>query len=135
MLFHTLEFALFLAAVWPAYLLLRRIDLQNALLVAASYLFYGWWEWRYLPLLLASTGVDYLIGMKLEGARDVRTRRTLVAASCIANLSLLGFFKYWDFFASTSNGVGAWMGMPDLLPELHILLPIGISFYTFQSIV
>ena len=133
MLFHTLEFVLFLAVVWPAYLLLRRIERQNALLVAASYLFYGWWEWRYVPLLLASTGVDYFIGRRLEGEEDARSRRSLVAASCIANLSLLGFFKYWDFFASTSNGVAAWFGLQGVVPQLHILLPIGISFYTFQS--
>jgi D-alanyl-lipoteichoic acid acyltransferase DltB (MBOAT superfamily) len=132
-LFHTLEFAILLSLVWPAYLLLRRLALQNLLLLAASYVFYGWWEWRYIPLLLFSTIVDYCVGRLLDRTAHPGRRRFLLGASCVSNLGLLGFFKYWGLFASTSNGIAARLGLQGVLPELHILLPIGISFYTFQS--
>lgn len=134
MLFHTLEFAVFLLVVWPIYLLARRtLRAQNLLLLVASYAFYGWWEWRYMPLLAFSTVVDYWVGRALNASRDTTRRRLLLGVSCVANLGLLGFFKYWDFFASSSNGIASWLGLAGTLPELHILLPIGISFYTFQS--
>jgi alginate O-acetyltransferase complex protein AlgI len=134
-LFHTLEFAILLGLVWPAYLLLRRrLAPQNLLLLAASYVFYGWWEWRYIPLLLVSTIIDYRVGRLLADTEDLRKRRLLVLISCVANLGLLGFFKYWDLFAATGNGISDWLGLGSYLPELHILLPIGISFYTFQSL-
>jgi D-alanyl-lipoteichoic acid acyltransferase DltB (MBOAT superfamily) len=133
LLFHTLEFAVLLAVAWPAYLLIRHPKGQNYLLLVASYVFYGWWEWRYIPLLLFSTVVDYLIGRALDSTGNTARRRVLVTLSCVANLGLLGFFKYWDFFASTSNGIARFLGLEEVLPELHILLPIGISFYTFQS--
>jgi D-alanyl-lipoteichoic acid acyltransferase DltB (MBOAT superfamily) len=133
LLFHTLEFAILVALVWPTYLLLRRLRAQNILLLVASYVFYGWWEWRYIPLLLFSTAVDYIIGRALDGEERPARRRQLLLASCVANLGLLGFFKYWGWFASTSNGIASWLGIDATLPELHLLLPVGISFYTFQS--
>ncbi|NRA00862.1 MAG: MBOAT family protein [Myxococcales bacterium] len=133
MLFHTLDFALFLALVWPAALLLRRTRQQNLLLLVASYFFYGWWEWRYVPLLMVSTGVDFVVARAIEKTSDVARRRRLLGVSLAANLGMLGFFKYWDFFAASSNGLATWLGAGDVLPELHWLLPIGISFYTFQS--
>jgi D-alanyl-lipoteichoic acid acyltransferase DltB (MBOAT superfamily) len=134
LLFHSLEFALLLALVWPAYLLLRRLKHQNLLILVASYVFYGWWEWRYIPLLLFSTGVDFAVARALSRQTHASRRRLLLATSCIANLGLLGFFKYWGMFASTGNGFAAWLGAGSWLPEFHILLPIGISFYTFQSL-
>lgn len=134
MLFHTLDFALFLLAVGPLYLLLQRsLRAQNALLLVASYVFYGWWDWRFTPLLLLSTAIDYSVGLALARSRAPRTRNLLLLASCTANLALLGLFKYWDFFAATSNGIGRWLGFGDFFSQLHWLLPVGISFYTFQS--
>lgn len=114
-------------------LLRRQLRAQNALLVIASVVFYGWWEWRYIPLLLFSTVVDYCIGRAIEGTQEAQRRKLLVSLSCAANLGLLGFFKYWDFFAGSANGFGAWLGFDSQIPQFAILLPIGISFYTFQS--
>lgn len=120
--------------VAPLYALLRgRLPLQNALLLLASYVFYAWWEWRYVPLLLFSTCVDYWVAQRIEATEAPASRRRWVALSCAANLGLLGFFKYWDFFARSGNGLAGALGLEGALPELDILLPIGISFYTFQS--
>ena len=82
MLFHTLDFALFLALVWPAALLLRRTRQQNLLLLVASYFFYGWWEWRYVPLLMVSTGVDFVVARAIEKTSDVARRRRLLGVIC-----------------------------------------------------
>ncbi len=122
----------FLPAVLAAYYLLpgRR---RNAFLTLASYVFYGWWNPWFVTLMLASTVVDYRCGKAVAAPGASRRRRRLaVAASVTANLGLLGFFKYWMFFAANVNAVAAELG-PWRLPDWRIVLPIGISFYTFQS--
>jgi alginate O-acetyltransferase complex protein AlgI len=135
LLFHSLDFAILLAAVWPAYLLLARWKRQNLLLLAASYVFYGWWDYRFLPLLWASTLTDFFVAREIEANSEPRTRRALLVLSCVVNLGLLGFFKYWGFFESTANGIGHWLGIESaILPALHVVLPVGISFYTFQTL-
>ncbi len=135
MLFNSLEFALLLLLVLPAYFLLAKWKKQNWLLLAASYVFYGWWDYRFLPLLLASTLTDFFVGQRLEGERDPGRRKALVWLSCSVNLGLLAFFKYWGLFESTANGIGHWLGIEaTLLPALHVVLPVGISFYTFQTL-
>lgn len=133
MLFQTLDFAIFLLVVWPAALLVRRLNGQNVLLLVASYAFYGMWDWRFLPLLLFSTVVDYEIGRRLDRTERPAARRALLIASCVANLGVLGFFKYWTLVASTANGFAHWLGVDHLLPQPNIILPIGISFFTLQS--
>ena len=135
MLFNSFEFALLMLLLMPAYRLLARWRAQNLLLLAGSYVFYGWWDHRFLPLLLASTLTDYLVARALEATAAPRPRRALLVLSCVVNLGLLGFFKYWGLFESTANGIGHWLGSEDaLLPALQLVLPVGISFYTFQTL-
>ncbi len=136
MLFNSYEFLfLFLPIFGLGYLLLRRSSALPLWLVAASYLFYGWWDWRFCGLLAASTAVDFLTGREAgRPGASPRRRRTAVVISCVSNLGLLGFFKYFDLAAATVNRVAAWTGADHpLLPLLGITLPVGISFYTFQS--
>ena len=122
----------FLPAVLAVYYLLPN-SRRNAFLTLASYPFYGWWNPWFVTLMLGSTLVDYRCGKAVTrpGASE-RQRRVAVAISVGVNLGLLGFFKYWMFFARNVNLVAAELGSWQL-PGWQIVLPIGISFYTFQS--
>lgn len=134
MLFHSVDFAVFLPVVFTAYWLLRRNRrLQNLLVVAASAVFYGWWDWRFLSLLWFSTILDYLVGRGLGRTDDALTRKLLLAASIVLNLGLLGFFKYFNFFADQFTAAFRFFGSPIGTRSLDIVLPVGISFYTFQT--
>ena len=133
MLFNTLQFWVFFAFVLGAYTLLRRRG-QNLLLLAASYFFYGCWDWRFLGLLLLSSTTDWLLGAAIARSRGTARAKGLVAASVVINLLFLGFFKYFNFLVESAHAVLASLGLnPDRL-HLDIVLPVGISFYTFQSI-
>jgi alginate O-acetyltransferase complex protein AlgI len=130
--FNSLVFAIFLPAVLlPYYVLGRRA--QNVLLLVASYVFYGWWDWRFLGLLALTTVVDYVCGLKIEGATTRRARRGFLWLSIGTNLSVLLFFKYFNFFAQSASALLTSVGLHASAPLLRIILPIGISFYTFQS--
>src|SRR5690554_1404955 len=100
MLFNSLDFAIFLPIVFVLYWFVtaRNLKLQNLLIVAASYLFYGWWDWRFLSLILFSTLVDYLVGLGLSKQENLLKRRVLLWTSIGVNLGFLGFFKYYNFF-------------------------------------
>ena len=136
MLFNSYTFWIFFLAV---YLLYRRLDhkWQNRMLLAASYVFYGAWDWRFLSLIWLSTGIDYVVGLKLgdRHGRETsqRARKGWLALSVCANLGLLGFFKYYGFFTHEMAGLLDSLGVPVALPSLNIVLPVGISFYTFQT--
>ncbi len=132
MLFNSFQFLLFFAVVFGLYLVLphRR---QNQMLLVASYVFYGAWDWRFLGLLAASTVADYYFARWIEDLRTPRHRKQLVAASMAVNLLFLGFFKYFNFFVDSFADVAGWFGFSPHLPSLKIILPVGISFYTFQS--
>ncbi len=135
MLFNTHEFVVLVSVVLALVAFLRGRVGQNTTLLVASYVFYGWWDYRFLVLLWASTLVDFTVGRRLAQVDDPTQRRRLVGLSCVVNLGLLGFFKYWNLFASTGNGFGAWLGIEEaILPSLQIVLPVGISFYTFQTL-
>ncbi|MEM7204863.1 MAG: MBOAT family O-acyltransferase [Planctomycetota bacterium] len=135
MLFNSLTFLAFFAAVYSLYLLLRRsVGAQNVLLLAASYVFYGWWDWRLLSLLWVSTLVDYCVGLQMAAATGRRHRRALLLVSLTTNLGLLGVFKYFNFFAASAARVLTALGMDPSVPTLEIVLPVGISFYTFQTL-
>ena len=109
-------------------------DRQRLLyLTLMSYGFYGWWDWRFVPLMIASTTVDYIAGAKIASSSDHRTRKLWLVSSLTFNLVVLGFFKYYGFFATSVDATAARLGLPALLPVLRIVLPIGISFYTFNS--
>jgi D-alanyl-lipoteichoic acid acyltransferase DltB (MBOAT superfamily) len=124
-------FVVFLAVYWP---LRRRVRAQNVLVLAGSYLFYSWWDWRFLALIVLSTVVDYGVARGIERRRGTRWPRRLLAVSVVTNLGLLGVFKYYDFFAvSLARGL-ADLGLTAHPLLLDIALPVGISFYTFQTL-
>jgi alginate O-acetyltransferase complex protein AlgI len=132
--FTTVTFLTFLAIVWPLYWLLRARTPQNLLLILASYGFYAWWDWRFCSLMLISSLVDYLAGLGLGAARRAGVRRLLLLASLATNLGLLGFFKYFNFFVDSAASMMQAMGMTPSIHTLQIVLPVGISFYTFQTL-
>ena len=136
MLFNSLDFAVFLPIVFLLYWFVTKhsLKLQNALIVAASYVFYGWWDWRFLSLIIFSTFLDYSIGRRLKNEENQKIRKTLLWTSIIVNLGLLGVFKYYNFFLDNFIAVFSFFGR-DIQPNsLDIILPVGISFYTFQTL-
>jgi len=134
MLFNSQVFLLFLAIVVPAYFLARRnLRLQNSLLLLASYVFYGWWDWRFLGLLAFTTVLDFTVARQLGSTTDLRHRRWLLGISIVSNMAILGFFKYFNFFASSTVAMLAKVGIAADPLTLQVILPVGISFYTFQS--
>lgn len=136
MLFNSLDFAIFLPIVFLLYWFLNNINLrfQNALIVAASYLFYGWWDWRFLSLIAVSTIVDYSVGRLLGGENSDSKRKVLLWISILVNLGILGFFKYYNFFADNFAATFSFFGSTFEPSSLNIILPVGISFYTFQTL-
>lgn len=135
MVFNSIEFFIFLPVVLGLYWLLRRrLGAQNLLLLAASYLFYGWWDARFLGLIALSTLVDFVIARRMDRTDVESQRRWLMALSLIVNLGILGFFKYFNFFVETAASALRSIGLEPATPMLSIVLPVGISFYTFQTI-
>ena len=134
MTFTTVTFVLFLSLVFAAYWALSSRRGQNLLLLAASYIFYGWWDWRFCTLMLASSLVDYAIGVYLVKVDRVFGRRSLLALSVLLNLTLLGVFKYYNFFAESFQLAASQLGWEVGVATLHVILPVGISFYTFQTL-
>ncbi len=133
MLFHSFEFIVFFLCVYTAYRMLPH-RAQNILLLIASYVFYASWDWRFLSLILISTLVDYVCGLRIDSAQNARTRRHFLCLSLGVNLSLLGIFKYFNFFADNLAAVAGWMGWHVSPATLNVVLPVGISFYTFQTL-
>jgi len=132
MLFNSLEFFIFFIIVYVCYLSVN-FRLQNYLLLVASYVFYGAWDWRFLGLLFVSTSLDYFLAIKVDEIEDRVKRKIFVVFSIIVNLVILGFFKYFNFFIDSFHKLFHVFGINVPLPALNIILPIGISFYTFQS--
>ena len=135
MLFPTLEFAIFFAVVFCVSWSLRRRDgLRKLFLLAASYYFYSWWDWRFSFLLLFASLVAYAGGLAIAAARTEARRRGVVGVTVALLLVVLGFFKYFDFFLSSLATVLADLGLARDIPLLQIVLPVGISFFTFHAI-
>jgi alginate O-acetyltransferase complex protein AlgI len=132
MLFHTFQFAIFFTIVYALYRVLPH-QWQNRMLLVASYVFYGAWDWRYLSLLLASTTVDFFCGLAIKHSSETRNKKAFVAISIIFNIGILCIFKYFDFFAENFQTMMAQVGITVQPYFLNIALPIGISFYTFQT--
>src|SRR2546421_3688204 len=108
---------------------------QNLFLLIAIYFFYGWWDWRFLAVMLTSTWVDYHFALKIADNPNPRLGKTLLIASLVMNLGFLGFFKYCNFFVDSFTQVLALIGVHQISPFfLKIILPPGISFYTFQEL-
>ena len=136
MLFNSIDFAIFLPIVFVLYWFVasKNLKLQNFLIVAASYLFYGWWDWRFLSLILFSTIIDYTIGQKLRVEENETKRKVLLWSSILLNLGFLGFFKYYNFFLDNFITAFSFFGTEINANSLNIILPVGISFYTFQTL-
>ncbi|MBK8226913.1 MAG: MBOAT family protein [Flavobacteriales bacterium] len=135
MLFNSLDFALFLPIVFLVHwLLLRRLQARNAWLLFASYVFYGWWDPRFLSLIALSSLIDFLVANQLGRHEQPSRRKALLWTSITANLGMLAFFKYHDFFISNIEASFSLLGHPLRLRHLDIILPVGISFYTFQTL-
>ncbi|MDO4763891.1 MAG: MBOAT family O-acyltransferase [Flavobacteriaceae bacterium] len=136
MLFNSIEFAIFLPIVFLLYWFVfqRNLKLQNFFIVIVSYIFYGWWDWRFLLLILFSTLVDFTLGIWLDKENNQQKRRYLLATSLIINLGFLGFFKYYNFFIENFIEAFSFFGSKPNIQTLQILLPVGISFYTFQTL-
>lgn len=136
MIFNSVDFAIFLPVVLILYWFVtnRNLKLQNLLIVASSYFFYGWWDWRFLSLIFFSTVVDYLIGVGLLKTEDTTKRKLLLWTSISVNLGLLGFFKYCNFFIDSFVTAFSFFGNEITGNSLNIILPVGISFYTFQTL-
>ena len=132
MVFNSLEFVIFLPLVLIAYFRLRHKG-QNRMLLVASYLFYGWWDYRFLTLLAFTTVIDYAVGLYIGRTDDPKIRKRLLLASIAVNLVVLGFFKYFNFFVDSAGALLGKLGLSPNLPLLRVILPVGISFYTFQS--
>jgi D-alanyl-lipoteichoic acid acyltransferase DltB (MBOAT superfamily) len=134
MLFNSLTFVVFYVAVFALYWLLRARTPQNVLLLVASWIFYGAWSWKFLLLLLASTVLDYVCGQLIADAPNPRRKRLVLITSVSLNLLFLATFKYLGFFVTEMAELLQSMGFQANLPVLEIVLPVGISFYTFQTI-
>jgi alginate O-acetyltransferase complex protein AlgI len=134
MLFNSYDFALFFGALFPTYWLLQKWPrLQNLVLLGAGYYFYACWNPKFLLLLILSTVVDYGCGILVDRVTQMRMRRVVVALSMAINLGVLGYFKYFNFFAESLQAALGRAGLSVPLWQLEVVLPIGISFYTFQS--
>lgn len=133
MLFNSLSFCLFLPVVVLAYYLIPQ-RFRWVLLLAASYFFYMCWNPYYVVLILLSTGVDYWAALKMEKAEEQKQKKKFLMLSILVNLGLLLFFKYYNFFAGTLNDIFLASGSAPRVPLYDILLPVGISFYTFQTL-
>ena len=136
MLFNSIDFSIFLPIVFILYWFVanKNLKLQNILIVAASYLFYGWWDYRFLSLILLSTIVDYLVGISLLKQENITKRKILLWTSILVNIGFLGFFKYYNFFLDNFITAFSFFGTEIKANSLNIILPVGISFYTFQTL-
>ncbi|OGU58760.1 MAG: acyltransferase [Ignavibacteria bacterium GWF2_33_9] len=136
MLFNSLDFAIFLPIFFVLYWFVfsRNLRLQNLLIVISSYIFYGWWDWRFLSLIVISTLIDFFVGLSLKNENSTKKRKFFLSLSIIGNLGMLGFFKYFNFFLDNFQSAFTLFGTQLNVNTLHIILPVGISFYTFQTL-
>ena len=132
MLFNSLAYAVFLPVVLLIYYSLAH-RAQNVFLLAASYVFYGWWDWRFLILVWISTLLDFGCSLGIESTRSPRLRRAFVLTAVTGNLCMIGAFKYFNFFADSLAALAAAAGFHIDAITLRVALPVGISFYTFQT--
>ncbi|ADY30439.1 membrane bound O-acyl transferase MBOAT family protein [Cellulophaga lytica DSM 7489] len=136
MLFNSLDFAIFLPIVFFIYWFLvnKSIKKQNIVLLVASYVFYGWWDWRFLSLILFSTIVDYCLGNLMYRTEKVSRQKIFLYTSLFVNLGLLFYFKYCNFFLDNFINAFSFFGLNFNVSTLKVILPVGISFYTFQTL-
>jgi len=136
MLFNSFEFLIFLPLVFIFYwgVFKKNIQIQNILILISSYIFYGWWDWRFLTLICLSSALDYYIGIKIGKSRTQNRKKLFLSISLLSNFGLLGVFKYFNFFSESLSQAFEHIGY-ELDPfTLNVVLPVGISFYTFQTV-
>ena len=136
MLFNSLEFLIFLPTLFLLYWFVfqKNLRVQNLLLLIGSYVFYGWWDYRFLSLIFLSTVVDYFVGLKIHDSKAKKTKKSYLWISILFNLGLLGFFKYFNFFIDSWIDLLGAIGYEQKSTwTLNVILPVGISFYTFQT--
>jgi len=131
--FNSVVFGVFLTVIFTVYWAVPT-RFRNPILLAGSYVFYGWWDWRFLSLLAISTVADYTIGRRMGRTEQKGARTRLLVMSGIVNLGILGVFKYANFFIDSLSSLTSSIGLGDLNPALSVVLPVGISFYTFQTL-
>ncbi|WP_068472251.1 MBOAT family O-acyltransferase [Saccharicrinis aurantiacus] len=132
--FNSIDFAIFLPIVFVLYWsVLAKVKHQNILIVLASFFFYGYWNWNFLALIIFSIIIDYIIGIKLSYENRLFHRKVLLSVSILANIGMLGFFKYYNFFIGAFTDAFTFFGYQINDNTLDIILPVGISFYTFQT--
>ncbi len=135
MLFNSLDFAIFFPIVFCLYWLFsKKLILRNALILIASYIFYGWWDPRFLILIVISSFIDFYIGKALQNTENQKKRKLLLYGSLAVNLGFLIYFKYANFFIETFVDAFTFFGRAIQVNSLNIILPVGISFYTFQTL-
>ena len=133
MIFTEFRFLIFFVIVFCVHWALPNPRARKLWLLVNSYVFYGAWDWRFLSLIALSTIIDYFSALAIEAAKSTRGRQLALAVSMVMNLSLLGVFKYYNFFVESAVAILAWVGLPASPSTMAIVLPAGISFYTFQT--
>jgi len=136
MLFNSTTFLIFLIIVFVVFWKTSKYSLPwgNVVLLTGSYIFYGWWDWRFLILIIISSAIDFFIGNQIFKSKNHRNRKLLLIATISANLGMLFFFKYFNFFIDSFKTLFAPFAATDQWNTLNIILPVGISFYTFQTL-
>jgi D-alanyl-lipoteichoic acid acyltransferase DltB (MBOAT superfamily) len=135
MLFNSFDYLIFLPTVFLLYWFFfkKAITIQNLLLLLVSYVFYAWWDWRFLSLIIFSSFIDYYCGLAIEKANSQKSKKWWLTLSMFVNLGFLGIFKYYNFFANELQSAFSSVGYEFNALTLNIILPVGISFYTFQT--
>lgn len=136
MLFNSLEFLIFLPIVFLLYwyVFSKNLKSRNLFILFVSYIFYGWWDWKFLGLIFISSLADFYIGQKLFESENISRKRYYLISSIAINLGILGFFKYFNFFIDNFKILLENFGYSQDINTLNIILPVGISFYTFQTL-
>lgn len=136
MLFYSIEFALFFTSFFLLYWVGfgNNLKFQNLLILAGSYFFYAWWDWRFLLLLIGSSGLNFWLGLKISGTSNEKLRRLFVVVAMVQGLGCLLLFKYFNFFIDSLVTAGSFFNLEIHVTTLNLILPLGISFYTFRTI-
>jgi len=134
MLFNSIDFAIFLPIVFILYWSIKGLKFQNLLLLVSSFIFYGWWDWKFLGLLVLSSVIDFFSSILIYNTDIKKRKKALLSLSIIMNLGILGFFKYFNFFVDNFVDAFRFFGYEIQSTTLKIILPVGVSFYTFQAL-
>jgi alginate O-acetyltransferase complex protein AlgI len=136
MIFNSIDFGIFFIVVFllNAFVFNKNLKYRNIFLLVVSYFFYGWWDWRFLGLIFFSSMLDFFLGKKIDDEQNPVNRKWLLGLSLGINLGLLGFFKYAGFFVESFTTAFTFLGFPIESHAINIILPVGISFYTFQTL-